>query len=194
MRIGIDISQIVYEGTGVARYVRSLVEHLVQVDKENEYVLFAATLRRRHVIQDYFSQLSRINSHIKLFVIPIPPILLDLLWNRLHIIPVEWLIGDVQVFWSSDWTQPPLLNARGVTTVYDLVYLKFPQETNPKSHFSIFNLRISPNIVKTQRNRMKWVFKECFRIITDSISTKNDLVTEFHADPEKITVVYPGFQ
>ncbi|KKW11024.1 MAG: hypothetical protein UY49_C0009G0001, partial [Microgenomates group bacterium GW2011_GWC1_49_7] len=36
MKIGIDISQIVHEGTGVATYVRRMVESLLKVDKKNQ--------------------------------------------------------------------------------------------------------------------------------------------------------------
>ena len=37
MRIGIDVSQVVY-GTGVSNYTKELVKNLLKVDKENEYV------------------------------------------------------------------------------------------------------------------------------------------------------------
>ena len=57
MRIGIDISQIVFEGTGVANYTRNLVENLLKIsakggsasggDKKNTYVLFFSSLRRK---------------------------------------------------------------------------------------------------------------------------------------------------
>ena len=40
MKIGIDISQIAYEGTGVGNFVENLVKQLITVDRKNEYVLF----------------------------------------------------------------------------------------------------------------------------------------------------------
>ena len=46
MKIGIDVSQMAYEGTGVANLLTKLVEHLLKVDKENEYTLFFSSLRR----------------------------------------------------------------------------------------------------------------------------------------------------
>ncbi len=33
MRIGIDVSQLAYEKTGVANYLKSLVEELLRIDK-----------------------------------------------------------------------------------------------------------------------------------------------------------------
>jgi len=46
MKIGLDISQIVY-GTGVSVYTKNLMEALLKIDKENEYVLFFSSLRQR---------------------------------------------------------------------------------------------------------------------------------------------------
>jgi hypothetical protein len=46
MKIGIDISQIAYQNTGVANHVKNLVEHLGTVDTENKYVLFYSSLRK----------------------------------------------------------------------------------------------------------------------------------------------------
>src|SRR3990167_9450106 len=141
MRIGIDISQIVYEGTGVGNYVRHMVTELLKHDTKNEYVLFGASLRRRKEFREYFPK-----KH--LVIVPIPPTLLDILWNRFHIFPVEWFTGSLDVFWSSDWTQPPLVHAKGVTTIHDLIALKYPKQTDKQ-------------IVKTHKRRLSWVVKEC---------------------------------
>ncbi|MCR4264443.1 MAG: glycosyltransferase family 1 protein, partial [Candidatus Roizmanbacteria bacterium] len=40
MKIGIDISQSIYEGTGVGEYTIRLVEKLLEIDKKNEYIFF----------------------------------------------------------------------------------------------------------------------------------------------------------
>jgi len=53
MRIGIDISQIAYEGTGVAQYVRLITEALIRTHPEHEYVLFGASLRKKYVFYEY---------------------------------------------------------------------------------------------------------------------------------------------
>ena len=39
MRIGIDVSQLNYEGTGVANFTYNLVKKLLEIDKKNEYRL-----------------------------------------------------------------------------------------------------------------------------------------------------------
>ena len=152
MRIGIDISQIVY-GTGVSAYTENLVKNLLKTDQENEYLLFAGALRRKQDILKVFSQTR---------VFPIPPTLADIIWNRMHVFKVEKLIGKVDVFHSSDWTQPPT-KAFKVTTVHDLLPLKFPKYIHPK-------------IVSVHKRRLEWVKKEVDRIIAPSEATKEDLL------------------
>lgn len=192
MRIGIDISQTVFEGTGVAAYVRNMVRSLVAVDKENTYILFGASLRRRDSFKAFFQTIHAINPHTELIVVPIPPTALDILWNRLHKTPVETFTGPLDIFWSSDWTQPPLAHAVGMTTIHDLIALKFPNETHAMSEITLGN--ISPNIVAIQKRRLHWVQKECSVVLCDSESTKKD-VTELLGIPAgRLHVVCPGFR
>ena len=173
MKIGIDISQIVYEGTGVAAYMRAMVDALLKLDKKNEYILFGASLRRREMFKEF------VNNRASLISIPIPPTIVSFLWNTLHILPVEWFIGKVDVFWSSDWTQPPLAHARGVTTIHDLIALKFPNETDA-------------GIVATHKRRLQWVKKECQAIFCDSEATKKDVMELLEIPEGRLHVVYPA--
>ncbi|MCL4389951.1 MAG: glycosyltransferase family 4 protein [Patescibacteria group bacterium] len=167
MKIGIDISQVAYPGTGVATYTKNLVENLLQIDKKNNYVLFAGTLRQRKIFN-----LSGWNPDIW----PLPPTVLDFLWNRLHVLPVENLIGNVDVFHSSDWTMPPT-KAKKVTTIFDMVVYKYPQTSHPK-------------IIATQKRRLAWVKKEADAIITISEASKKDIVEILGVAPEKVKVIY----
>ena len=50
MRIGIDISQLAYPQTGVANYLKKLVENLLKIDRENDYVFFGSSLRRKDAL------------------------------------------------------------------------------------------------------------------------------------------------
>ena len=177
MRIGIDISQIVYEGTGVSRYVKNMVRMLTETDIINEYVLFGSSLRKRHVFEEFYSRLPHERVILKTF--PIPPTVLTFLWNDLHIVPIEWFIGFVDIFWSSDWTQPPLSSAYGVTTIHDVSFLRFPES-------------FPSNIIDVQKKRLQRVMKTCKTIFCDSLATKQD-VMKFYTIPEKrMVVIYPG--
>lgn len=192
MRIGIDISQIVHEGTGVGSYVRNLVATLVRTDPDNDYVLLGASLRRKYEFVRFMRSLAGAPGHVRLVVLPIPPVILDFLWNTLHIIPVEWFTGGLDVFWSSDWTQPPLAHARGVTTIHDLIAWKYPEETHHTTAISAGSGQLKANIVKTHKRRMHWAQKECRIFFCDSIATQKDAEQLLGIPHSRTKVVYPG--
>jgi glycosyltransferase involved in cell wall biosynthesis len=177
MRIGIDISQVAYEGTGVANLLSKLVEHLLKVDKENEYILFFSSLRKKTQNSKLKSQ--KYNSKVKIREFKFPPLVLDILWNRLHIVPIEWLIGDVDVFITSDWTEPPARRVKKATILYDLAVYKYPQETDKK-------------IVATQKRKLRWVKKESDIIFCISEATKKDAMEILGIEEERLRVIYPG--
>ncbi len=191
MRIGIDISQIAYEGTGVAQYVRLITEALIRTHPEHEYVLFGASLRKKYVFYEYVKY---IHGTPRLVVVSLPPTILDWLWNRLHIVPIEWFIGAVDVFWSSDWTQPPLSNARGITTIHDLSIMRFPEESHNKAELHVGKAIVRPNIVATQKRRLMRAMHECQAFLCDSEATKKDAHTLLAIPLEQLHVVYPGYK
>jgi glycosyltransferase involved in cell wall biosynthesis len=164
MRVAIDISQIVY-GTGVSTYTENLVKSLLKIDQEDDYTLFAGAFRRRGEILQMFP---------KARVFPIPPVVADIIWNKFHIFPIEKLIGNVDVFHSSDWTEPPS-GAFKVTTVHDLYPLKFPRMVHPK-------------ILEVHKRKLSWVISESKRIIAPSSSTKKDLM-DLGVDEQIIRVI-----
>jgi hypothetical protein len=176
MRIGIDISQIAYRGTGVANFLENLVPSLLKTDKKNQYVLFYSSLRNNFRFPSLDSRLYP-NVSIKKF--KFPPSLLDLLWNRLHVMPVEWLIGDIDLFITSDWTEPPTMKAKKATILYDLVVYKFPGETDRR-------------IVEVQKRKLKWVKKESEIIFCISQSTRKDAMDILGIEEKKLKVNYPG--
>jgi len=178
MKIGIDISQLAYPNTGVSNYLSNLLEELLKRDGNNTYILFYSSLRRK--LQDTNSkiQTSLKNPNVKIKLFKFPPTLLDLLWNKLHILPIEWLIGPIDIFISSDWTQPPT-KARKLTIIYDLVVLKYPNETDKK-------------IIEVQKRKLDWVKKEIDKIICISKSTKEDTKQLLKIPENKLEVVYPG--
>jgi len=176
MKIGIDISQIAYKNTGVANYLHNLVQHLVQTDSKNEYILFFSSLRRNFQFSVFNFQS---NSNVTIRQFKMPPALLDLMWNKLHVAPIEWFIGDVDVFITSDWVEPPVKKARKATILYDLTIYRYPEETGLK-------------IVNTQKRKLKWVKKESDIVFCISKSTAEDARSILGIEGERLEVVYPG--
>lgn len=193
MKIGIDISQIVFEGTGVSEYVRHMVTSLVRVDTKNEYVLFGSSLRQSREFGRFMNSLGAHASRVRLVTVKLPPVLLDLLWNRMHIIPIEWFIGPIDVFWSSDWTQPPLSHAKGVTTIHDLSHMRFSKESHDIVEWDVRNAQLSADIAGTQQRRLIQAMRECQVFLCDSEATKKDAEALLGIHNDKLIVIYPGY-
>jgi glycosyltransferase involved in cell wall biosynthesis len=157
MKIAIDISSIVY-GTGVSVYTKNLAENLISIDSKNEYILFGYSLRRQKELKEFLSGLKKPNLIKKVF--PLPPSAADFIWNRIHKVQVEKLIGTTDVFHSSDWTQPPSSSFK-VTTIHDLVPVKYPKLSHRR-------------IVSVHNARLKWALEEVDRVIVPTQTTFED--------------------
>ncbi|KKR71555.1 MAG: group 1 glycosyl transferase [Microgenomates group bacterium GW2011_GWC1_41_8] len=180
MKIGIDISQSIYEGTGVGEYTVRLVEKLLEIDEKNEYMLFFSNRKKFSIFNFQFSKNPKIRNtkyQIRIFRIPIQ--LLEFLWNRLHVFPIEWLIGDIDIFLSSDWLEPPTVRAKKITTIHDLSVLKFPDSYDKK-------------IKSVHTRKLQWALKECDAILCDSEATKRDAMELLGIEKNKLHVVYLG--
>lgn len=171
MKIAIDCSQVVY-GTGSSVYTKNLVKNLLNIDRQNQYLLFGGTLRRQSDLKDFYSSIEGASQKL---IFPMAPTVADFVWNKMHRLSIEKLIGGVDLFHSSDWTQPPS-KAYKVTTVHDLSPILFPKLAHPK-------------IVEVHKRRLKWVKKEVDCVIAPSIATKIDLVT-FGIAEERVKVIY----
>ncbi len=178
MKIGIDISMLVYQGSGVATYTYNLVKNLLKYDRKNKYRLFYSSLRRPKDFY-YLQEFRKLGA--KVYDYPVPPRLLKLFWNKLHVFPVEWLIGKVDVYHSSDYLRPPLLKGtKGLTTIHDLTWKLFPQYH-------------TQDVIKAHENKLKKTIKFKDAIIVDSQNTKKDLYMSFtKAQKNPISVIYPG--
>jgi hypothetical protein len=174
MKIGIDISQLAYERTGVANYLKNLLTKLFEQDTKNEYILFYSSLRMP--LNDIsFAQAKNVS--IKQF--KLPPKALDVLWNKLHVMPIENFIGNVDLFVTSDWTEPPTKHAKKATILYDLIIYKYPEETDK-------------TIIATQKRKLQWVKKESDAIFCISEATKKDAMNILGIEESRLHVTYPG--
>ena len=163
--VGMDISQLAYTG-GVAVYTKNLAENLSNI-KDLEMRFFYSSLRKK-----YTGNLK----NVKLY--KLPPTIFELFFNRIRNVSIEKFLGPLDIFHSSDWTQPKS-KAKKVTTYHDVVAIKYPQWSHPK-------------IVAVHKRRLRLVEKEIDMVIAVSESTKRDLLETTKIPKEKITVVYEG--
>lgn len=136
MNIGIDISQIVYE-TGVSVYTENLVSALIKYTNDS-YVLYGGSLRRQAYLREFGE---RVKGHsVRSVISPLSPSLAHKLFNAPYSPYIDWFIGKLDVWHSSDWTQPRT-KAYSVTTIHDLAPLLHPDLT-PKAVTTVHQTRL----------------------------------------------------
>lgn len=177
MKIGIDISQIVY-GTGVSVYTQNLVKALLTIDRRNNYLLLGGSWRRQGELRRFVRECRQIRK-VRSRILPFPPTLADFFWNKLHVLPIERLVGLVDVFHASDWTQPPAKRARLVTTIHDLGFLEWPESVHPQ-------------VLAAQKRRLEWVKKEADLVIAVSEATKKEVAERLEIPEKKVMAIHEG--
>lgn len=184
MKLGIDISQIVHEGTGVARFTNGLVKTILDNDTKNQWTFLFYSLRK-DIDQELEHKINK--KGYKLIKWKLPPSIVSFFYNDLHelsrilnSIPILSGLNSLDWFITSDWIELPL-SVKKATVVHDLVYLRYPETVHSK-------------IVSTQKKRLEWVKKESRIIFADSESTKQDLEKFFGVDKNKVSVNYPGVE
>jgi glycosyltransferase involved in cell wall biosynthesis len=187
MRIGIDITSAVRQGAGIGRFTRELIRAYLALDLPHEHVLFAATggLPRSTTEprRAYITQIAQAR-HLKVRICNLRVLSddwLHRLWHRARLpVPIEALIGRVDLFHEPDFVLPPTLpRTPTVLTVHDLTFIRDAESALPK--LRRYLNRVVPRSVARATH-----------ILADSIATQNDLVELFGAPPEKITAIYGG--
>ncbi len=153
----IDISQAAYAGTGVGNFTKSLAISLCKYGKKINWQFFYSTFRNP-LPKELLSTIKKYPN----YKLPFPPTLLEFLWNSLRFPPADTIAKNTHWWISSDWTEPPVKKAKKATIIHDLAFLRFPETIHPK-------------ILKVQKRRISLVIKETDLVITDSLTTKNDL-------------------
>lgn len=165
MVLGMDISQIAHPG-GVGIYTKNLAKALLN-QPNLDVKFFYSSLR-----SPFRGGLPNVRSY------RLPPTLFEILFNRLRNVSIERFIGEIDIFHSSDWTQPPTV-AKKVTTYHDATALKFSDWSHPK-------------IVAVAKRRLKIVEREIDMVIAVSETTKKDLLEVSNIPEEKMVVIYEG--
>lgn len=173
MKIAIDVSQIVYEDTGVGNYTRNITKHLLNIARDHEFVFFAGVRNLKHTINKYAIETPWRKA--EWLIRPIPPKVAAYLFNKTPL-PIEAIIGNFDIFHASDWTHP---NSRKptITTVHDLAFEKYTST-------------VDPLVASTQNARLLKVANHASHIIVDSNSTKKDLEEIYGIDPARMTTIH----
>ena len=178
MRIGIDISTVLNHGQdiGSGRYIINLIRNLLKIDKENTYALTGRYATGEHLPVIHALKSNYPENKIKLYLYQTTSKKLKL-WDKLRFPTVEFLGFRADIIHCPDFLIPPTLSRNIVLTIHDLAFIRFPE-----FNFDWFIKKYSGEVKKNV-----YISK---KIIADSESTRNDIVSFFGIDPAKVEVVY----
>lgn len=167
MRIGIDLHAITDFMQGTRTYTINIVKHLLKIDKENKYYLYA-TENSNH-IQQLFSQenvcIKKVFPQQRIIRIPIS-------------FPVRLAIDSVDVF-HCQYMGPPFGRIPYVVILHDIIHEYMP-EFYPKLLCRLMRLFYPLSARKASR------------VLTISESSKRDIVNYYNIPEKKVIVTRIG--
>ncbi|MBU2028548.1 glycosyltransferase family 4 protein [Patescibacteria group bacterium] len=181
MRIGIDARTILNpekgDAIGVGHYTYQLIRHLLEIDKENEYVLFFDFRVREKDIKKF----SQPNVKIRFYPFSdykkyLPGIYNEILGSA--ILSKEKL--DLIHTTSHASRIPMSYNGKTIVTIHDLSVYKLDD--------------VFPKLLQAKNKALiSLMTSKAEKIIAVSHSIKNDLQSILRCPEEKIQVIYSGF-
>jgi len=174
-RIGIDARFYGPVGKGLGRYTQEIVDNIIGLDRENDYVIF---LRREN-----FSELKSSSPRVK-------KVLADVKWYGLAeqiILPFYIWREHLDLMHWPHFNVPIMCPVKFVVTIHDLILIKFP---------TVRATTLGPLTYKIKNLAYKLVIssavKRAKKVFAVSEYTKNDVVKQFKISPDKVVVTYEG--
>ena len=169
MRIGIDVTPLTRDRTGVGEYTASLLQRLLQQAPDCTFHGFSTGLSPLDP-----AALEGLSSHRRL---PIPTRAMYKLWTWTGRPRVDTLLGGLDLYHATNFFLPPVATARRVVTFHDLAYLRVPHLCSPK-------------IVQTFSRSVRRFAREADGIVACSAATKRDMVELLGTPEGKIHVIH----
>ncbi|MCC7356506.1 MAG: glycosyltransferase family 4 protein [Candidatus Doudnabacteria bacterium] len=175
MKIAVDLRSL-QTGvvSGVENYILNLLEHLLAIDQDNQYVFFSNSL-----LPESFEHLQYVNSKIVQTRIPNRVLNLSLkVFSRPHF---EQLIGDFDILFLPNANRFGISSGKKlVITVHDLSPIITPQYYSMKGRLWHKFLNV------------KKIYERADQLIAVSEHTKHDLIKLTGIEESKISVINPG--
>lgn len=167
MRIGIDASRAgSKQKTGTEYYSYEIIKNLLEIDHENQYVLYA-----KSSLNEVFPKLPK-NATVKVMKFP-------KLWSQIRL-SFEMIQNPPDVLFVPAHTIPIYHPKNTVVTLHDVGFKHFPNLYTPlERSYHDFCMNFSVRHAK--------------KIISISKATENDLLKLYKADKKKISIIYHGF-
>ena len=173
--IGIDARFYGPVGKGLGRYTQEVVDNLLVIDGENNYVVF--------LCKENFDVFKTDNPRVK-------KVLADVRWYTLAeqiLMPYYIWREKITLMHFHHFNIPIFCPTKFVVTIHDLILIKFP---------SLRATKLSPVLYKIKNSAYRFVLNFAVRkskkIIAVSEFTKKDILDNFSIDSDKIVVTLEG--
>lgn len=172
-----DVTAAIVQGAGIGRYTRELIHALAAIDQYNQYRFFAAKPPAETPVANRLPQAANISFRPA----PVGERWLYRLWYRARLpLAVQWVTGGLDLFHSPDFVLPPVRgNIPTLLTVHDLSFVHYA---------NTFDQRLVAYLNRV----VPWSVQRATHVLADSQATKDDLITLWHVNPDKVTVLYSG--
>ncbi|MDD4271954.1 MAG: glycosyltransferase, partial [Patescibacteria group bacterium] len=174
-RIGIDARFYGPLGKGLGRYTQEIVDNIIKLDRDNEYVIF---LRREN-----FNDFKNNNPKVK-------KVLADIGWYTLTeqiLLPYYIWREQPDLMHFPHFNVPIFCPVKFIVTIHDLILIKFP---------TLRATTLGPVIYKIKNLAYRFVIssavKRAKKVLAVSDYTKQTIVEQFKIASDKVIVTYEG--
>jgi len=163
MRVGIEGRTLQGKRFGVARYLVNLLGNLIQIDHDNEYLVY---------LSSEIEPLGFNRSNLDFRIIRMRP---SILWRHLRL-PLAMRGDGIDLHFSPSYMVPLIESCPSIVVVHDLTFKVHPEWFSADRRF------LFDDIFWRQ-------VKHADRIITVSEHSKKDIVEYLGVDPQRVVVI-----
>jgi glycosyltransferase involved in cell wall biosynthesis len=167
VRIGIDARKL--HDFGIGTYIRNLLRQLARLDGQTDFVLLCRP--------DDSAAIASLGENFRPVVETSGNYSLTEQWK----IPLALKREGVTLFHAPHYVLPPLVPCQSVVTIHDCIHLMFPQYLPSRLALTY------------ARGSIAVAARRATRILTVSESSKRDILRFVDVDPDKIDVIYNGY-
>lgn len=202
MKIGIDASRANREfKTGTEWYSYYLIKNLIEIDKENKYILYSDKPLSEGFLQDLNLEN---NKHVKVKILKWP---FKFFWT-LGRLSLEMIFSRPDILFVPAHVMPLFFPKKSITTIHDVAFVG--NECLYEKEVVDFESNLLKKIVKffisiltrgkcelRASDYLNWstrfALKRVKKVISVSNFTKKEILSNYKINPDKIAVIYNGF-
>lgn len=167
MIIGIDTSRVTKPKlTGTEYYSIEIIRAIAKFDQQDQFILYSQ--------KDPRPRLGKLEQNFKTKIMPFPK-----LWSQIRL-SIEMMFRQPDVLFIPSHLVPIIHPKNTVVTLHDLGFKHFPELYSPKE-------------LIYHNWGMNFSAKHAKHIIAPSEYTKKDLIKTYTIEPNKISVIWHGF-